>query len=257
MPAMESRTSSMARPCAVELDQRGKTHERDHQRAAMADLLEAAAISRQRVAFDRHQQFAIVQRGAVGAGDEIGELHAAADDLAAVVFRQLHFRFMRDQAGRGVGGGRGVDDIAADGRLRADLVVGEPHRATRHRRQCAAELWVVEETLDGGGGAEPHALVVDAQFIELGDFGNVDQHRDIDVAGAALARPGKRVGAAGDDTATAAMLRQGGEGLGERRRRQVFVAGEHDRQHLLSFPPPCGRGSEEASRVRGRIHLRH
>ena len=83
---------------------------------------------------------------------------------------QLDLGFMRDQAGRAVGGGRSVDDIAADGGLRADLVVGEPHRAARHGRQRARERGIVEEALDRRGGAEPHAPLVDAQFVEFGDF---------------------------------------------------------------------------------------
>ena len=100
----------------------------------MADLLEAAAIVRQGVAFDRDQQFAFLERRPIGAGNELVELHAPALDFSAGAFRQLDFRVIRDQRRRYVSRRRGVDDVAADGGLRANLFVGEPHRAARHAR---------------------------------------------------------------------------------------------------------------------------
>ena len=148
---------------------------------------------------------------------------------------------MRDQAGRSVGRRRGIDDIAADGRLRADLVVGKPHRAARHGRQSADERGIVEEALDWRGGAKPHARVTDGYFTQFRDFRDVDQHRDMDIAGAALARPGQRIGRARDDAIAPAMCLHRGKGLAKRARRQIFVAGEHRRLPILRCHRPRKR----------------
>ena len=168
----------------------------------MADLFEAAAVARQRVAFDGDQQFAVLQRGLVGPDDEIDKRHGPPPARGG----QLDLGVMRDQAGRDVGRRRSVDDIAADGGLGADLVVGEPDRAARHGRERARQRRIVEETLDRRRGAEPHALVVDRPFAQLRDFRDVDQRGDIDIARPALARPRQRVGGARDDAIAAAML---------------------------------------------------
>ena len=129
----------------------------------MANFFEAAAIARQRIAFDGDQQFAVLQRGLAGPDDEIGKRHRPPPARGG----QLDLGVMRDQAWRGVGRRRSVDDIAADGRLGADLVVGEPDCATRHGRESARQRRIVEETLDRRRGAEPHALVVDRPFAQL------------------------------------------------------------------------------------------
>ena len=238
----------MPRPCAVELDQRGEANQRDHQRAAVADLLETAAVTGQRVAFDGRQQFAFLQRGPVRAGDEIGKRHAAP----AARRGQLDRGLMRNETRRGVGGGRGIDDIAADRRLRPDLVVGEPDRAAGHGRQRAGERRVVEEALDRRGSAEAHAVAVHAAFVELRDFGHVDQRRDMHVARPTLARPGESVGAAGDHAITPAVLRHRGEGFIERSRRQVAVASEHVAPRSPYPSPERGGSAREAPGVGSR-----
>ena len=249
MPAMDSRTSSMPRPWRVELDQRGEANQRDHQRAAVADLLETAAVTGQRVAFDGRQQFAFLQRGPIWASDEIGKRHAAP----AARGGQLDRGLMRNETRRGVGGGRGIDDIAADRRLRPDLVVGEPDRAAGHGRQRAGKLGVVEKALDRRGSAEAHAVAVHAAFVELGDFGHVDQRRNMHVPRPALARPRISVGAARDHAITPAVLRHRGEGFIERSRRQVGVAGEHSPRRSLLVSSPAKAGDP----VTTTVHDRH
>ena len=59
----------------------------------------------------------------------------------------------------------------------ADLVVGEPDRAARHRRHRAAERGIVEEALDRRRRAEAHARVVDATLVQFRNPRDVDQHR--------------------------------------------------------------------------------
>jgi len=62
----------------------------------------------------------------------LASVRSAMGALANASPSELDLRRMREQAGRGVGCGRCIDDVAADGRLRPDLIVGEPDRATRH-----------------------------------------------------------------------------------------------------------------------------
>ena len=212
----------------------------------MADFLEAAAVTGKRVAFDCREQFALCKRGLVGAGDEIGERHGAP----AARRDELDFCVVGDQAGRDVGGRRSIDDIAADGRLGADLVVGEPHRTARHGGQRASERGIVEETLDRRRGAEPHAAFADLQFVKLGNTRDVDQHRNVDVAGATFARPRQRVGAARDNATAAAVALHRGEGFSERSRRQIFVADEHRFSSFASSWPGLSRPSRLGGHVR-------
>ena len=224
----------------VELDQGREADDRNDQRAPVADLLETATMARQGVAFDRDQQFALFERRPIGADDELVELHAPAQDFAAGAFRQLDFRVIGDQHRRYVSRRRGVDDVAADGGLRANLFVGEPHRAALHARQRAGERGIVEKALDRRRGAEPHAAVVDAQFAQIRNARHIDQHRDFHVARPALARPGQRIGAAGHNPVTAAVALHRGKGLIQRARRQILFADKHglaffrsNREHLL------------------------
>ena len=140
MPAMARRTSSKRRPARVELDQRREAHERDHQRAAVADLLEAAAVAGQRVAFDGDQDFAGRQRGLAGAGHELARAPCGGARSCRRAARPARrCASCAISGGRAVGGRRGIDDIAADGGGFPDLVVGEPHRAARHAGQRAGE----------------------------------------------------------------------------------------------------------------------
>ena len=85
--------------------------------------------------------------------------------------------------------------------------------------------------------------VVDAALVQFRNFRDVDQHRDFDIAGAALARPGQRVGAAGDDAVTAAMLRHRGEGLVER--AGVRYSSQMSIAALFSLPFGEGRRAHQ------------
>ena len=127
----------------------------------MTDFLKTAAKLGQGIAFNSPKQLAIRKCCSIGAGDELIELHAPTHDFSTNALGQLNFGFMRDQARRGVSGGRRIHDIPADRGLSTNLIVGEPHRATRHGWQRAGESAVVQKPLDRRGSPEPHALIAD------------------------------------------------------------------------------------------------
>ena len=216
----------------------------------MADLLETAAIAGQRRAFDRREDFVVRERRLAGTGDEVVRSERAAfRSLPSAAARQFEDRVMRDQRRDAVGRRRRIDDVAADGRGFAQLIVGEPDRAARHRRHGAAERGVVEETLDRRRGAEADARVVHGALAQFGDARDIDQHRNMHVAGAALARPGQQIGGARDQPIAAAMRFHQMEGLVERGCRQIFVAEKHGVAILLRSSLPFRGGSaSEASR---------
>src|SRR5262249_20772083 len=111
----------------VEFDQRGKTNQRDHERAAMSDLLQARAVTRKCVAFDREQDLARRKCGLTRPDDELVERQLAPQNLSVVRRRKFNARLMCHQAGCTVGGGGGVDNITADRRKCANLIVGKPY----------------------------------------------------------------------------------------------------------------------------------
>ena len=201
-----SRTSSKRRPAASSFTSAARHTSEITSERRCPTFSKAAAVARQRVAFDGDQDFAGLERGLAGTGDEIRERHAAADDLAVVPRRQLDLGLMRDQGRGAVGGRRSIDDIAADGRGLADLVVGEPHRAARHAGQRARER---RDRRGSAGSAWRRRCARGAsptvRSRQLGDAGHIDQHRNIDVAGAPFARPRQRIGRARDQPVTAVV----------------------------------------------------
>jgi hypothetical protein len=173
----------------VGFDQHGEADDGDHQRAAVPDLLEGAAPARQGIALDGHQQFVLLQHRLAGADDEFGQRHAAPADFAVATRGQFDHRIVGEQRRRAVGGRRGIHQIAADGGGLADLVVGEPHRAARHLGQRLHQHRIVEEALHRRRRAEADPIAVTPARRHLGDSRDVDEDRDVDVVGPALARP--------------------------------------------------------------------
>ena len=157
---------------------------------------------------------------------------------------------MRDQAGRAVGRRRCIDDIAADRRLRADLIVGEPHRAARHAGQRARKRRIVEKTLDRGRGADAHmALGRPAARCSSGIF--VTSIRT--GISTSPARPSR---AHGKVSVAPAMSDSGRDGPRSRRmpRRAIAASGIRRRSascFLLLPLPASGRGSASGDELRG------
>ncbi len=153
---------------------------------------------------------------------------------------------MRHQPRRAVGRGRGIDDIAADGRGVADLVVGEPHRAARHARQRARQRVVVEKALDRRGRAEAHAAARRTLRALSSGMPATSISTGMCTSPARPSRAqGKRSVAPATMRAAPAMARHRVEGLVERPRRQIFVAEQHrvvpHAPFILSL---CGEGGE-------------
>ncbi len=165
--------------------------------------------------------------GLAGAFDEIGDRHRARRDRLAFEPRNLDHAVHGDDRRRAVGGRRGVDDIAGERRLLADLVVGEPHRAMGHRREMGAQRFVIEELLVDDVGAEPHLAVRDRIARQLLDAAQVDQRGQMHIASPALARPGQDVGRAGHQSGAGRRRCPKAQRLGEARRHQIVVIGQH------------------------------
>ncbi len=212
----------------------------------MPDLLETAAIARQRRALDCRENFVVRKHGVAGAGDEALDRNAAYVDPAAAAARQFQDRVMRDQRGDAVRRGRCIDDVAADRGGFAQLIVGEPDRAARHRRHDPAERRVIEKTLDRCGGTEADTGVADATLAQFGNARDIDQHRNMHVTGATLARPGQQIGGTGDQPIAPAIGFHQMKGLVERGRGQVFVAEKHG-VCLAPFSLPFRGGSASVS----------
>jgi len=180
----------------------------------MTDFLETAAMCRQRVTFDGGQQLPVRQRRLVRPGNKIRERHRAF----ATRGHKLNDGVVRDQAGCHIGGGRCIHDIAADGRLRADLIIGEPDSAKRHGRQGAAKCGLVEKALNRRCSTKSHPLFPDGNLTEFWNLCNVDQNGNMHVPGPAFARPGQRVRRASDDAIAAAIDLHRGKCVGQRGR---------------------------------------
>ncbi len=186
----------------------------------MADFLETAPVVRQRIAFGRDKQLSVRQRRRIGTGDEITHRHLAP----AAFGHEFYDRIMSDQARRHICGRRSVDDIAADRRLRTNLIVREPYGTARHFGQRAAKGRVIEKPLDWCCRAKTDPVVSDLPLIQLRNFRDVYQHRNVDVASPALARPRQRVGRTRDDTIAAVIDPHRGKRLVERLWCDVVIA---------------------------------
>ena len=228
-----SRTSSNASAGGIELDQRREADERDHQRAAMADFLEAAAIAGQRVAFDGDQDFAGRRaRSCPGPVTKSASVHAR-------VARSCRRAALASSTSASCAISGGVPSAAGEALTILPPMVADSriwssanHTAQRGMQGSArASAGSSRKRWIGVAAPKPHALARRrVRSRSSGMLRHVDQHRNIARrrrglrAPTAAYRSRPRQCDSGRDCVSIAVER-----LVERSRRQIFVAEEHCR----------------------------
>ena len=164
----------------------------------------------------RDQDLAGGERILAGSGAEIFDgkraLAVGAGDIAG--------RRMGDQAGYGVGAGRGVAEVAAEGCPALDLDAADNRGRVDQAGIARDDLGVVVDAPAGDARADDQASArAEREFVGLGYVFDVD---DVIGGEARAAQLHDQVGAAGEDAGVWALFGLEGHGFAQRARSTVF-----------------------------------
>ena len=156
---------SRATPGGVTGHSHGSAQNRNCVRPAQAHLLKVADdAARRHGEAHRDQQLVGPAQGLAHAHQEIGQRHAAGPALAG----ELNLGIQRQQRRRGVGRGRGVDQVAADRGPVADQRVGEDRRSFLQRRRVLGDQRIVQQIADRRPAADDQMAILARMPRSLG-----------------------------------------------------------------------------------------